>query len=147
MPFDSTKPVNGVLIDADFLRGQFNALKDLIDAAPTITAVVVDAVNTLPAGSLATVDASITGTVLHLTFGIPDGPSGADGQQGPPGEVSAVQLNDSIAAALVTATANSSANTNAVATLDTAFTNDPPTLADMETMRAAHNALVLSLRR
>ncbi|MEO6785469.1 MAG: hypothetical protein ABI318_04985, partial [Chthoniobacteraceae bacterium] len=87
MPFDSTKPVNGVLIDADFLRGQFNALKALNDAlaATQITAVVVDAVNTLPAGSLATVDASITGTVLHLTFGIPDGASGADGQQGLPG--------------------------------------------------------------
>lgn len=39
------------------------------------------------------------------------------------------------------------ANTNAVATLDTPFTNDPPTLADLEVMRAAYNALVLALRR
>ena len=38
-------------------------------------------------------------------------------------------------------------NSNAVTTLDTAFVNDPPTLADMEVMRAAHNALVLALRR
>jgi hypothetical protein len=32
MPFDSTKPVNGTLIDADELRNQLNALKALIDA-------------------------------------------------------------------------------------------------------------------
>jgi len=34
MAFDPTKPINGVLIDADFLRGQFNALNDKIDATP-----------------------------------------------------------------------------------------------------------------
>ncbi len=34
MPFDPSKPVNGVLIDADFLRGQFNALNDKIEAVP-----------------------------------------------------------------------------------------------------------------
>jgi hypothetical protein len=31
--------------------------------------------------------------------------------------------------------------------MDTPFTNDPPTLADMELMRANYNALVLALRR
>jgi hypothetical protein len=36
---------------------------------------------------------------------------------------------------------------NAVPTLDTPFTNDPASLADMETMRAAYNSLVLALRR
>ncbi len=40
-----------------------------------------------------------------------------------------------------------SSNSNAVTTLDTPFVNDPPTLADMETVRAAYNALVLGLRR
>ena len=40
-----------------------------------------------------------------------------------------------------------SSNSNAVATMDTAFVNDPPTLADMEVMRAAYNALVNALRR
>jgi hypothetical protein len=43
--------------------------------------------------------------------------------------------------------AASSNNTNAVATLDTPFANDPPTLADMELMRAKFNELVLGLRR
>jgi hypothetical protein len=50
-------------------------------------------------------------------------------------------------AILATAIAGTSANANAVATLATPFTNDPPTLADMEVMRAAYNALVLALRR
>ena len=40
-----------------------------------------------------------------------------------------------------------SSNSNAVTTLDTPFVNGPPTLADMETVRAAYNALVLGLRR
>ncbi len=74
--------------------------------------------------------------------GGPQGPAGAngsDGAQGPPGEVSN--------AALAGAISGTSSNSNAVTTLDTAFVNDPPTLADMETMRAAHNALVLALRR
>jgi hypothetical protein len=38
-------------------------------------------------------------------------------------------------------------NSNNVITLDTPFTNDPPTLADMELMRQAYNDLVSALRR
>jgi hypothetical protein len=38
-------------------------------------------------------------------------------------------------------------NTNAVAKMDTPFTNDPPTLSDIELMRAKYNELVLALRR
>ena len=43
--------------------------------------------------------------------------------------------------------AASSNNTNAVATLDTPFVNDPPTLADMEVMQAKQNEVILMLRR
>jgi hypothetical protein len=50
-------------------------------------------------------------------------------------------------AAIDAAIAGTSANSNAVATLDTPFTNDPPTLADMEEMRAKINELILALRR
>jgi hypothetical protein len=32
MAFDPTRPINGIIVDADFLRGQFNALNDRIDA-------------------------------------------------------------------------------------------------------------------
>ena len=55
--------------------------------------------------------------------------------------------NAQLATAISMAVGGTSNNTNAVPTLDTPFTNDPPTLADMETMRAAYNALVLALRR
>src|SRR5258708_24546643 len=45
------------------------------------------------------------------------------------------------------ALAASSNNTNAVATLDTPFANDPPALADMEFMRAKVNDMLLAMRR
>ena len=45
------------------------------------------------------------------------------------------------------AVAGTSSNTNAVTTLDTPFTNDPASLADLETMRGKFNELVLTLRR
>ena len=77
---------------------------------------------------------------MHFTFGIP---IGADGAQGVPGEVTNAQL----ATAISMAVGGTSSNTNAVPTMDTPFTNDPASLSDMETMRAAYNALVLALRR
>ena len=107
---------------------------------PPFANAIVDAVNTLPPGSAATVSVTFDGTNVHFTFGIPQG---AEGAQGLPGEVTNAQL----ATAISMAVAGTSNNTNAVPTLDTPFTNDPPTLADMETMRAAYNALVLALRR
>ena len=99
-----------------------------------------DAVNTLPPGSAATVSVSFDGTNVHFTFGIPHG---AEGMQGPPGEVTNAQL----ATAISMAVGGTSNNSNGVPTLDTPFTSDPASLADMETMRLAYNALVLALRR
>ena len=64
---------------------------------------------------------------------------GPQGPQGPPGEVTQAALDSAID--------GTSANSNAVPTLDTPFTHDPPTLADLETMRSAYNDLVLALRR
>ncbi len=106
---------------------------------------VIDAVNTLDAGQAATVSVNFDGSNVRFTFGIPrgfDGGQGGQGEQGiqgPPGEVTN--------AALANAISGTSSNTNGVNTLDTPFVNDPPTLADLETMRAAYNALVLGLRR
>jgi len=71
-----------------------------------------------------------------FTSGIP---SGTDGIRGLPGEMRNADL-----AAAITETSN---NTNAVATPDTPFSNDPPTLADIEVLRAKVNELVLALRR
>ena len=87
--------------------------------------------NTLPPGNAATVSVSFDGTNVHFTFGIPQG---ADGQQGPPGEVTNAAL-----AAAISGTSN---NSNAVATLDTPF-SDP----DAESLRLRFNELVLALRR
>ena len=51
---------------------------------PPFANAIVDAVNTLPPGSAATVSVTFDGTDVHFTFGIPQG---AEGLQGPPGEV------------------------------------------------------------
>jgi len=67
------------------------------------------------------------------------GIQGEQGIQGQPGEVTNAALSNAIS--------GTSNNTNGVSTLDTPFMNDPPTLADLETMRAAYNALVIGLRR
>ncbi len=109
---------------------------------PPFATVIIDAVITLPAGSAATVVATFDGTNVHLTIGLPQGNDGAQGEQGvqgEPGEVTGAQLDAAIS--------STSSNTNAVSTLDTAFTNDPPSLADLELMRAKYNELVLALRR
>jgi len=50
-------------------------------------------------------------------------------------------------AQLAAAIVGTSSNTNAVATMDTPFTTDPPTLADLETVRAKMNEFILAARR
>ena len=190
MPYDPTKPAFGSPDSSAEMREQFAGLKQLIDATPTITAVVVDSVNTLPPGSPATVDANIIDNVMHLVFGIPqgapfggvtvdgvstlnpgdsatagvsfdgvtvrfvfgiprgaDGTNGTDGAPGAPGEVTTAALDAAIGSTLMTVLSSSSANSNAVTTLDSPFINDPPTAADMELLRAKMNELITALRR
>ncbi len=137
---------------------------------PPFANAVVDGVSTLNPGDSATVSTSFDGSNVRFTFGLPrgadgtngsngaegppgpqgdpggpQGPQGSpgaqgpDGPQGPPGEVSN--------AALASAMAGTSNNTNAVATLDTPFANDPLTLADGELLRAKINEIILSARR
>ena len=90
MPFDPNLPANNSPGSSAQMRAQLTSLKDLIDAVPTVTSAQVDAVNTLPAGDPATVAASVSGGVLHLSFGIPEG------QSGPPGEVTQATLDAAI---------------------------------------------------
>ena len=104
-----------------------------------LASAIVDGVNNLNPGDPASVNVSFDGTNVHFTFGIPRGNDGNNGTNGTNGEVSN--------AALASAINGTSSNTNAVATLDTPFANDPPTLADMELMRTNFNTLVLGLRR
>ncbi|MBL9130323.1 MAG: hypothetical protein JNG86_03935 [Verrucomicrobiaceae bacterium] len=199
MPFDPSLPANNSPKSSAVMRGQLTSLHDLITAIQTVTAVQVDGVNTLPAGSQASVSLQLTGNTLHFTFGIPEGipgaqggpgndggpgpagpqgppfaqavvdgvttldpgqnaavnvsfdgsnvrftfsiPRGEQGIQGPtgqPGEVSQTDLNNGLANTL----SQCSANSNAVATLDTPMA-DP----DDEALRQKVNELLLALRR
>ena len=154
--YDPALPADHTKAGAAQMRGQFAGLKTLIDAGPGITAVQVDAVNTVAPGQPARVDATVAGSTLHLTFSIPQGNEGAqglpgnngmDGQTGPQGDITFQQLNTAIADALAAAAANSSAKSNTVATLDAPFANDPPTVGDMEVLRGKMNELIAALRR
>ena len=118
------------------IDGQPGATGGTGPQGPPFAQAVVDAVNTLNPGDSATVSASFDGTNVRFTFGIP---RGNDGAQGAPGEVTNAQLT--------TAISGTSSNSNAVTTMDMPFTNDPPSLADLELMRAKYNELVLALRR
>ncbi|MFN0077079.1 MAG: hypothetical protein ACKVY0_11450, partial [Prosthecobacter sp.] len=100
---------------------------------------MVDGVTTLDPGLPATVGVTFDGSNVRFSFGIPRGNDGGTGPQGQPGEVTSAQL-----AGAISGTSNLS---NAVATLDTPFANDPPTLADLELMRAKMNELITALRR
>lgn len=125
MSYDPSFPqTDAFLVSAEF-RNQFHGIKDLIDAGVPC-----------PQGEPGPVGPQGN-----------NGNDGAPGPQGAAGEVSTQQLTDGLAGTLAAATANSSANTNALATLDAPFTNDPPTPADMELLRAKLNALILALRR
>ena len=137
MPYDPSLPAAGSPLQSQVIRDQFHGIKDLIDAVPTITAAQVDVVNTVGAGQSAAVSTSIAANVLHLSFDIPQGP------QGPSGDVT----NSAMATAIATAIEDTSAVTNAVATLATPFTNDPPTLADIEVLRAKINEMLTAMRR
>ncbi|MBE7495460.1 MAG: hypothetical protein HS117_10970 [Verrucomicrobiaceae bacterium] len=101
---------------------------------PPFAQAVVDAVNTLPPGSPASVGVNFDGTHVRFTFEIPQGYEGPAGAQGEPGEVSQAQLD--------TAISGTSPNTNNVGTLDTPF-GDP----DMEALRQKLNELILNGRR
>ena len=136
MPFDPTLPISGTPLQSAVMRGQFNGLKDLIDAVPTITSAVVDAVNTLPAGDPAAADASVSSGVLHLTFGIPEG------QSGPPGEVTQEGLDNAIIGAL----SQTSNNSNGVASLSEAA-DSSYNMNQMQTVMAKLDELINALRR
>jgi len=85
MPFDPTKPATNAPNSSAEMRAQLNGLKDLINAILTITDAQVDSTNTLPPGSPANVNVSVSGGTLHFSFDLPQGNDGAQGEPGPPG--------------------------------------------------------------
>jgi len=145
MPFDPAWPQNGQNIDADRFRGQFSALIDLINAAPAGPPGPQGPQGNDGGSGPQGAQGNDGPMGPQGNPGGPQGPQGNDGSQGPQGtqgpagEVSNAQLDSAIA--------GTSNNTNAVTTLDTPFANDPPTLADMELMRAKVNELINALRR
>jgi hypothetical protein len=104
----------------------------MIEAVPTISSAVVDAVNTLPAGDPAEVSVSVIGDVLHLTFGIPMG------QSGPPGEVQLATLNAEIA--------GTSSNSNAV-TMLSQVADAEYSQTQMQSLFTKVDELLMALRR
>ncbi len=107
---------------------------------PPFANALVDAVNTLPAGDLASVGVTFDGTNVHFTFNLPAGAAGADGadgMNGAPGEVT----NAALASALAAAIAGTARNPDAIGAFTGTF-SDPPTQAEM----LAFAAYVESLR-
>jgi len=132
MPYDPNYPPQDAEIESAPLRVQFQGLKTLIDAVPTVTSAVVDAVNTLPAGDPAEVSVSVVGDVLHLSFGIPMG------QSGPPGEVSLADMN----AAIATTSSNSNAVTMLSQVADAEYSQ-----TQMQSLFTKVDELLMALRR
>jgi hypothetical protein len=113
---------------------------------PAFAIAAVESVVTLDPGTPATAQASLDGNTVRLQFGLPrgnDGAAGAAGAPGAPGEVSFGQMQSAISSAVT----DTSRNSNGMMTLDTPFTNDPPTLSDLEALRAKMNELIQALRR
>ena len=129
MPFDPSIPAQNAEATSAMFRGQFNGLKDLIDAVPTITSAVVDSVTTLPSGDPAAVTASISGGVLHLSFGIPTGPAG---------EVTQALLDG----AIQTTSANSNSVNQLNATADISYQS-----SQMQEVMNKLDELIWALRR
>lgn len=177
MPYDPNLPVNNAKVRASELRGQFNGLKELVDAVPTITGAVVDAVNTVGPGEPAGVEAEVVADVLHLSFDIPQGaeggqglqgepgpqgetggqgppgdpggPQGPEGPQGPPGEVSQAALDDAVAGLSgAIADAVSGSSANSDGVgLVGLVVSDPPTQGELQAVADKLDELIEALRR
>ncbi|MBE7493360.1 MAG: hypothetical protein HS117_00285 [Verrucomicrobiaceae bacterium] len=133
--FDPSLPQENTPVDAVQMRGQLNGLKALIDALGSVTGATVDAVNSLPPGSPATVSVTLTGTTLHFTFGIPEGQTGP---QGIPGEVTQTALDAAIS--------GTSSNSNGVSLLSqSAFSYYDQT--QMQDVLNKVDELITALRR
>jgi hypothetical protein len=105
---------------------------------PPFANAIVDAVTTLNPGDNATVGTSFDGTNVRFTFGIPRGNDGAQGSQGPPGEVTHNDLNNAIT--------GTSSNSNGVSLLG--FTvSDPPSQSEMQAVVDKIDELITVLRR
>ncbi len=150
MPFDPAQPANNSALSSAIMRSQLTSLLALIQSIPVgppgpegppgiqgppFAQAIVDAVNTLNPGESATVTVSFDGTHVHFTYGIP---RGAEGVQGPPGEVTTAQLT--------TAIATTALNPSAIQPMSIPF-SDPPTQAELLQVQDKYNELLTALKR
>jgi len=140
MAYNPLLPVNGSQIVAAELRGQFMGLKSLIDAGAVTGAQTMNT-GTLPPGSSATAEVTLTAGELIFTFGIP---------AGAPGEVTQAQLSNDLVncqnAAMLATLPQTSANSNAVSLLGLTV-SDPPTQAELQAVADKVDELLNALRR
>ena len=142
--FDPTLPANDSPLVSAEMRGQLIGLKDLIEAAQSVTSVQVDGVDTLNPGENATVDVSFDGTNVHFQFAIPrgenggNGNDGAAGADGAPGEVTNTDLS-----AAISGTSSSSNGVNVLGLV----ASDPPTQSEVQQIADKLDELLNALRR
>jgi hypothetical protein len=96
MPFDPSLPLPNSPLESQVIRDQLQALFVLINNIVTVTAAQVDNTNTLPQGSPANVNVSVSGGTLHFSFDIPQGQEGLPGLVGPAGPAFAQAVVDSV---------------------------------------------------
>ncbi len=104
MPFDPSLPSPNSPLQSQVVRDQFQALFNLINAVPVVTAAQVDSVTTGSPGDPAGVTASVTGDTLHLGFTLPKGDTGPQGPPFAAAVVDGVTTLPANAGATVTAT-------------------------------------------
>jgi hypothetical protein len=84
MPYDPSLPLPNSPLESQVIRDQLQALFNLINNIVTVTAAQVGSTNTLPPGSPANVNVSVSGGTLNFSFDIPQGQEGLVGPAGPP---------------------------------------------------------------
>jgi len=176
MPYDPNIPINGDIVDADELRGQFAALHeenaatnariDGIPAGPTgekgdkgdiggpgpqgppFASAVVDGVATLNPGDNATVSVSFDGTQVHFSFGLPRGADGSAGMNGSDGGQGPAGevTTQQMNDAIGSAVTDTARNPGAVGTFGGTF-SDPPTQGEMQAFAAYVEGLRVALQR
>lgn len=147
----------GIPRGTDGLTGAPGAEGPAGPAGPAFATAVVDGVTTLGPGEPATVSASLLGSTVHFTFGIPTGATGETGAPGDPGAAGAEGPigpqgdpglpGDVTAGQLASAVATTSANSNAVNDLALLAISDPPTQVEVEQLRQKLNELISGPRR
>ena len=96
MPFDPSLPLPNSPLESQVIRDQLQALFVLINNIVTVTAAQVDSTDTLPQGTPANVNVSVSGGTLHFSFDIPQGQEGLPGLVGPAGPPFSTAVVDSV---------------------------------------------------